>query len=156
MSKTIEEHIDIDAPVSSVYNQWTQFESFPHFMEGVEKVQQLDDKRLHWVAKVAGKTTEWDAEITEQVPDMRIAWTSTTGQRNAGVVTFHRLTDTTCKVMLQLDTEPEGLAETVGDKLGFLDRRIEGDLEKFKKFIESRGTETGAYRGEIQGGQVNS
>jgi uncharacterized membrane protein len=145
----IEKHIDVNVPVSVAYNQWTQFEDFPHFMDGVTSVKQLDDKRLHWVANIAGKEEEWDAEITEQTPDQRVAWTNTSGARNAGVVTFHTIDDTTSRVMLQLDYEPEGLVENVGDKLGFVGRRVEGDLERFKEFIESRGRETGAWRGEI-------
>lgn len=150
----IEKSVEVQVPVSTAYNQWTQFESFPHFMEGVEKVTQLDDRRLHWVARIGGRTTEWDAEITEQIPDERVAWHNTSGQTNAGVVTFHRLSDSACKLMLQLETEPEGLAETVGDRLGFLAHQVEGDLRRFKEFIESRGVETGAYRGEIKGDQV--
>jgi uncharacterized membrane protein len=112
-------------------------------------VQQLDDKRLHWRAEVGGKVVEWDAEITEQVPDMRIAWRSASGAKNAGVVSFYRLSDQQCRVSLQIDYEPEGVVENVGDWLGVLSRRVEGDLERFKKFIEERGVETGAYRGTI-------
>ena len=151
---SIEKHIDVDVPVSVAYNQWTQFEEFPHFMDGVKSVKQLDDKRLHWVANIAGKEEEWDAEITEQTPDQRVAWTNTTGARNAGVVTFHTVDDRKTRVMLQLDYEPEGLVETVGDKLGFVTRRVTGDLERFKEFIEKRGRETGAWRGEIHGGET--
>ena len=146
---SIEQSIEVNVPVRTAYDQWTQFEEFPRFMEGVESVIQLDDKRLHWVASIAGKREEWDAEITEQTPDQRVAWTNTSGAKNAGVVTFHYLADTTTRVMLQLDYEPEGLVETVGDKLGFVSRRVEGDLERFKEFIEARGQETGAWRGEI-------
>ena len=147
---SVEKSIDVHVPVRTAYNQWTQFEEFPQFMQGVEEVRQLDDKRLHWRASIAGKTEEWDAEITEQVPDMRVAWTNTTGARNAGVVTFHRLDDTTTRVMLQLDYDPEGVVENVGDALGFVSRRVEGDLERFKEFVEARGQETGAWRGTIQ------
>ncbi len=147
--KTIEESIEIDVPVSVAYNQWTQFEEFPRFMEGVEKVEQIDDRRLHWVAEVAGKRNEWDAEISEQRPDERVAWHSTSGTPNAGAVTFHRLDDNRTKVMVQVEYEPEGAVETVGDALGMVERRTKGDLEKFKEFIESRGTETGAWRGEV-------
>ena len=146
----VEKHIDVNVPVKVAYNQWTQFEEFPKFMEGVESIKQLDDKRLHWVATVAGKKEEWDAEITEQTPDQRIAWTNTTGAKNAGVVTFHHLSDETTRVMLQLDYDPEGVVENVGSALGFVGRRVEGDLERFKEFIESRGKETGAWRGEIE------
>ncbi len=142
--------IDVDVPVRTAYNQWTQFEEFPQFMEGVTKVTQLDDKRMHWQANIAGKQEEWDAVITEQEPDMRVAWTNTTGAQNAGVVTFHRLGDSKTRVTLQLDYDPEGLIENVGDALGFVSRRVEGDLERFKKFIEERGQETGAWRGAIK------
>ena len=145
----VERSIDVNVPVRTAYNQWTQFEEFPRFMEGVESVTQLDDRRLHWVAAIAGKCEEWDAEITEQTPDQRIAWTNTTGAKNAGVVTFHHLSDTTTRVMLQLDYEPEGLVENAGSALGFVERRVRGDLERFKQFIEARGQETGAWRGEI-------
>lgn len=146
---TVETSIDVEVPVRTAYNQWTQFEDFPHFMEGVKAVKQLDDKSLHWAAEIGGQEREWTAEITEQSPDQRIAWTSTSGSHNAGVVTFHRLDDTSCRVMLQMDFEPEGFAETVGDVLGFVRRRAEGDLERFKEWIEARGRETGAWRGEI-------
>ena len=146
---TIEQSIDVHVPVRVADDQWTQFEEFPRFMEGVESITQLDDKRLHWVASIAGKREEWDAEITEQTPDQRIAWTNTSGATNAGVVTFHHLTDDTTRVMLQLDYAPEGLVEHVGSALGFVERRVTGDLERFKQFIEARGQETGAWRGEI-------
>ncbi len=146
---TYEGSIDVNVPLSTAYNQWTQFEDFPQFMEGVEKVIQQDDKHLHWVAEVAGQRREWDADITEQRPDERIAWTATTGATNAGVVTFHKITDDTTRVMLQLEFEPGDLKEKIGDALGFVRRQVETDLERFKEFIESRGTETGAWRGEI-------
>ena len=145
----IEQSIDVDVPVRTAYDQWTQFAEFPRFMEGVESVTQLDDTRLHWVAEIAGKREEWDAIITEQTPDQRVAWTNTSGAKNAGVVTFHHLSDTATRVMLQLDYEPEGVVEHVGSALGFLSRRVEGDLERFKQFIEARGHETGAWRGTV-------
>jgi uncharacterized membrane protein len=147
---TIVESIDVKVPVRTAYNQWTQFESFPQFMEGVERVDQLDDARLHWVAKVGGKTKEWDARITEQTPDQRVAWTATDGAENAGVVTFHRIDDATTRVTVQMDLDPEGPLENIGDAIGVPDRRVKGDLERFKEFIESRGGETGAWRGEIK------
>jgi uncharacterized membrane protein len=147
---TIVESIDVKVPVRTAYNQWTQFESFPQFMEGVERVDQLDDARLHWVAKVGGKTKEWDARITEQTPDQRVAWTATEGAENAGVVTFHRIDDATTRVTVQMDLDPEGPLENIGDAIGVPDRRVKGDLERFKEFIESRGGETGAWRGEIK------
>ena len=149
MSK-VEHSIDVDVPVRTAYDQWTQFEEFPRFMERVESVKQIDDTHLHWVATVAGKRKEWDAEITEQTPDQRIAWTSTTGARNAGVVTFHHIDDNTTRVMLQLDVEPEGAIEAVGTAVGIFEHEVAGDLERFKKFIESRGSETGAWRGEVE------
>jgi uncharacterized membrane protein len=147
---SVVESVDVSVPVSTAYNQWTQFEEFPRFMEGVKSVTQRDDTHLHWVAEVNGNTEEWDAEITEQHPDERVAWQSTTGSRNAGVVTFHRIDDTTSRVTLQMDVEPEGVVENVGTFLGFLDRRVKGDLERFKEFIESRGAETGSWRGEVE------
>jgi uncharacterized membrane protein len=146
---TIEKSIDVDVPVRTAYNQWTQFEEFPRFMEGVREVRQLDDRRLLWRATVAGKDKEWEAEITEQTPDQRIAWTSRSGARNAGVVTFHRLGDDLTRIMLQVDYDPEGVVENVGDALGVVQSRVAGDLERFKRFIESRGRETGAWRGEV-------
>ena len=147
---TIEEHIDIKVPVRTAYNQWTQFEEFPRFMEGVEEIRQIDDTTLHWKAQVGGVEREWDAKITEQIPDERVAWQATTGATNAGVITFHRLDDQTTRAMLQLEFDPEGFVEVVGDKLGFVKRRAKGDLERFKEFIESKGSETGAWRGEVE------
>jgi uncharacterized membrane protein len=147
---SVVESIDVNVPLSTAYNQWTQFEDFPHFMEGVKSVTQLDDTHLHWVAEIAGKEEEWDAEISEQHPDERVAWHSTSGTKNAGVVTFHRIDDNTTRVTLQLDVEPEGLVESVGTALGLLDRRVKGDLERFRDFIQGRGTETGAWRGDVE------
>jgi uncharacterized membrane protein len=147
---TIEQSIDINVPVRTAYNQWTQFEEFPRFMEGVEAVRQLDQQRLHWRAKIGGKVEEWDAVITEQHPDERIAWKNTTGATNAGVVTFHRLSDTKTRVMLQMEYDPQGVVENLGDMLGVVSRRVANDLERFKEFIEARGQETGAWRGEVE------
>jgi uncharacterized membrane protein len=146
---SIEKSIEVNVPARVAYNQWTQFEEFPRFMEGVESVRQLDDRHLQWRAEIGGKTLEWKAEISEQIPDKRIAWHSLEGARNAGVVTFHRLTDDTSRVMLQLDYEPQGAVENVGDWLGVASSRVQGDLERFKDFIESRGRETGAWRGHV-------
>ena len=146
---TIEEAIEVAVPVRTAYDQGTQFEEFPQFMEGVEQVAQMDATRLHWKAEIAGVTREWDAEITEQTPDQRVAWRSLDGIDNAGAVTFHRLGEGETRVMLQLDVEPDGLVEQAGDKLGFVKRRAKGDLERFKQFIEARGVETGAWRGEV-------
>jgi uncharacterized membrane protein len=147
---SVVESIDVNVPLSTAYNQWTQFEEFPRFMEGVKSVTQTDDTHLHWVAEIAGNEEEWDAEVTEQHPDERVAWQSTSGAKNAGVVTFHRIDDDTTRVTLQMDAEPEGAVESVGTALGFLDRRVKGDLERFKDFIEGRGAETGAWRGEVE------
>jgi uncharacterized membrane protein len=149
---TVEKSVDVHVPLGTAYNQWTQFEEFPRFMEGVKSVTQVDDTHLHWVAEVAGQAKEWDAEISEQVPDQRIAWHSTAGARNAGVVTFHRIDDDTTRVMLQMDVDPEGFLESAGDALGVLDRRVQGDLERFKEFVEERGAPTGAWRGSVEGG----
>jgi uncharacterized membrane protein len=150
---TVEKSIEVKAPVNTAYNQWTQFEDFPKFMEGIQEVRQLDETHLHWCAEVAGKRKEWNAEITEQIPDQRIAWRSTSGARNAGVVTFHRISDDTTRIMLQMDYEPEGAMENVGDAIGLLSRRVAGDLERFKEFLELRGHETGAWRGSVHQGQ---
>lgn len=142
--------IDVNVPVRTAYNQWTQFEEFPQFMEGVKEVRQITDTTLHWHAEIAGRDEEWDAVISEQIPDQRVAWTSITGAKNAGVVTFHHIDENTTRVTLQIDYEPEGLVENVGSALGVVKARMGGDLERFKKFIESRQTETGAWRGEVR------
>jgi uncharacterized membrane protein len=147
---TIEQSIDVNVPVHTAYNQWTQFEEFPQFMEGVEEVRQLNDRQLHWRATIGGRVEEWDAVITEQHPDERIAWKNTTGAPNAGVVTFHRLADTKTRIMLQMEYDPHGVVENLGDMLGMVSRRVAHDLERFKAFIEARGQETGAWRGEVQ------
>ena len=147
----IEQSIEVNVPVSTAYNQWTQFEQFPRFMDTIEEVRQLDDTHLHWVAEVAGKKHEWDAVITEQKPDERVAWKSTDGTRNAGVVTFHRLSEDSCKIMAQIEFEPEGIIEKVGSMLGSDDRRVKSDLENFKSMIEKQGHETGAWREEVDG-----
>jgi uncharacterized membrane protein len=146
----IEEGIEVNVPVRTAYNQWTQFEEFPRFMEGVERVEQLDDQRLFWRANIGGVTREWHAEITEQIPDDRIAWRSTSGAKNAGVVTFHRLSDDRCRVMLQVQYDPQTFTESAGDAMGLVRRRIRGDLDRFKDFIEHRGSETGSWRGHIE------
>lgn len=146
---TVEKSIDVDVPVRTAYNQWTQFESFPQFMEGVDRIEQTSDTMTHWVTSIGGVTREFDAQITEQHPDERVAWTTVDGPKQAGVVTFHRLEENKTRVMLQMDFAPEGLVEKVGDKLGIVGRRAEGDLERFKKFIESRGAESGAWRGDV-------
>jgi uncharacterized membrane protein len=147
---SVTESVEVEVPVRTAYNQWTQFEEFPRFMEGVEQIRQLDPTHVHWRAEIGGKTKEWDAEITEQRPDERVAWRATDGATNAGVVTFHKIDDGVTRVTVQLDAEPEGPVETVGDALGVLKRRVKGDLDRFKDFIEGRGTETGAWRGEVE------
>lgn len=146
---TIERGVEVHVPVSVAYDQWTQFEQFPRFMEDVEEVRQVDETHLHWRAKLVGKIEEWDAEITEQIPDKRIAWRSTDGATNAGVVTFHRIDDNTSRVMLQLEYVPSGIVENVGSLFGMFGRRLERDLQQFRKFIEHRGSPTGTWRGEI-------
>jgi uncharacterized membrane protein len=151
MSK-VETSIEVNVPVETAYNQWTQFEEFPRFMDGVQEVRQLDDTRLRWTAEVGGKTEEWEAEITEQQPDERVAWKATDGKANAGVVTFHPLDENRTKIAVEIEWEPEGIVESIGQKLGADERRVEGDLERFKELIESRGTETGAWRGEVEQG----
>ena len=145
-----ESTVHVDVPVRVAYDQWTQFEEFPRFMEGIDEVTQLDATHLHWKASVGGKTNEWDAEITEQLPDKRVAWKSTSGTANAGVVTFHRLDEHRTKVMVQLDWEPDGVVETLGSAVGSDSRRVQGDLERFKELVESRGAESGAWRGEVK------
>ena len=148
----IEQSIDVHVPVRTAYDQWTQFEEFPQFMEGVDEIRQIDDTHQHWKTTVAGKTKEFDAVITEQTPDQRIAWASEDGPEHAGVVTFHRIDDDTTRVMLQMDYQPDGVVEKVGDALGIVERRVKGDLGRFKELIESRGPggESGAWRGEVE------
>ncbi|HTL61841.1 MAG TPA: SRPBCC family protein [Nitrospira sp.] len=145
----VEKSIEINVPVATAYNQWTQFEEFPNFMEGVKQVRQIDDTHLHWKADIGGQEKEWDAEITEQIPDNRIAWRSRDGAMNAGVVTFHRLSDSKSKIMLQMEYDPEGIVENVGDAVGVVSQRVVGDLERFKRYIETRGRESGAWRGTV-------
>jgi uncharacterized membrane protein len=151
---TIEESIEVGVPVRAAYNQWTQFEEFPSFMEGVDEVRQLDDTHLRWVVSHGGKQYEFDTEISEQRPDERVAWHTTSGKDHAGVVTFHRLDDSRTKVMVQMEWEAEGMLEALGQALGSDSRRVRADLERFKELIESRGTETGAWRGEVERGTV--
>ena len=146
----IEKSIEVNVPVKTAYNQWTQFEEFPKFMEGVEQVKQINDKRLHWKANIAGKAEEWDAEITEQIPDQRIAWTSKGGAMNTGLVIFSPLSDAKSKLTLQMEYVPNGPIEKTGDAMGLVTRRVEGDLKRFKDFIESRGRETGGCRSTVK------
>lgn len=151
---SIEKSVEVDVPVRTVYNQWTQFEDFPKFMEGVKEVRQLDDKRLHWRAEVLGKDVEWYAEITQQIPDERITWKSTSGAKNAGSIAFQPVGPEKTRLTLRLEYEPEGAAQTSGSAIGLVDLRVDGDLRRFKKFIEERGHESGQWRGEIHGAQV--
>jgi uncharacterized membrane protein len=146
---TITESIDVEVDVTTAYDQWTQFESFPEFMEGVDEVRQLDDTHLHWVTSIGPVTREFDATVTEQHPDERVAWKSDDGPEHAGVVTFHRLDDRQTKVTVQMSIDPDGFVENVADKANILDHRVKGDLKRFKEFIESRGNETGAWRGDV-------
>ena len=150
----IEQSIEVNVPVNTAYNQWTQFEEFPKFMEGVKHIRQLDDKTLEWTGQIGGNEETWTTEIYEQEPDQRIAWRSVSGTRTGGVVTFEEVDQNTTRVTLRMDWEPEGAIEEAGSALGFDDRRVQADLERFKEYIESRGVETGAWRGEIEGSRV--
>jgi uncharacterized membrane protein len=149
MSK-IEASIDVDVPVRVAYDQWTQFEEFPRFMDAVESVTQLDDAHLHWVAKIAGIRKEWDAKITQQQPDQRVAWRSTQGADNAGSVDFHRVDDGRTRITLTMDVDPESMIESIGDAVGVPERQVEGDLKRFKEFIEQRAVPSGAWRGTVE------
>jgi uncharacterized membrane protein len=146
------ESVDVDVDVSTAYNQWTQFESFPEFMDGVDEIRQTDETSTHWKTSIGGVTREFDATITEQHPDERVAWKSVDGTSHAGVITFHRLGDQQTRVTAQIDVDPEGIAETVADKAGLISHRVKGDMERFKAFIESRGSETGSWRGDVSPG----
>jgi len=156
MPRTITESIEVDAPVSTVYNQWTQFEDFPLFMEGVEHVEQLDDTRLHWIAKVGGKTAEWDAKILEQHPDKQISWISEDGKKTRGTVTFEPVGESRTRISLSMSYQAEGLTEALGSAVGLDERRVRGDLQRFKELIESRGAESGAWRGEVSAGTTKT
>ena len=149
MTTKVEQSIEVGVPVSTAYGQWTQFEDFPHFMGGVKEVRQLDDRRLHWVAEIAGVRREWEAAILEQVPDQKIAWAATSGATNAGAVRFEPAGAGSTIVYLSLEYEPEGLVEQAGDKLGIVDRQVKSDLERFKALVESEGYASGAWRGSI-------
>ncbi len=146
---TVEESIDVAVPVSTAYNQWTQFESFPHFMNGVESITQTSETENHWITNIGGVQRVFDTEITEQHPDERVAWKSVDGTSHAGVVTFHRLGDAETRVSVQLDWNPETFIEKVGSVVGADDRQVKSDLKRFKEFIESQGASTGSWRGNI-------
>jgi uncharacterized membrane protein len=150
----VEHTIEANVPVRVAYDQWTQFEEFPQFMEGVKRVVQTDDKTLEWTAEIAGKEKVWTAEIVEQTPDQRVAWRSTSGAPNSGVVSFQSTGASSTKVTLRLEAQPEDAVEKAGDALGYLDRQVNEDLDRFKEFVEKRGVPTGAWRGEIHGGDV--
>jgi uncharacterized membrane protein len=146
---SVTKSIDVEAPIGRVYDQWTQFETFPHFMNGVERIVQVDDRRQHWTVKVGGLEREFDTEVTEQHPEERVAWKSTDGTTHAGVVTFHKLDANHTKLTVQLDWQPEAFVEKAGAALGVDDRQISSDLDRFKEFIEQRGSATGAWRGDV-------
>lgn len=152
MPRTITEAIEVEVPVSTAYNQWTQFEDFPLFMEGVEHVEQIDDTRLHWVAKVGGKTNEWDAKILEQHPDKQVSWISEDGKKTRGTVAFEPIGESRTRISLSMSYQAEGLTEALGSAVGLDERRVRGDLQRFKELIESRGAESGAWRGEVSAG----
>lgn len=149
MSSSLQEAIEVNVPVRTAYNQFTQFEDFPKFMESVHEIRQLDDRHLRWRADVGGKPEEWDSEITEQIPDKRIAWRSITGVPNAGVVTFHKISDDTTRVMMQMDYTPQSIDEKIGDALGLVRMEMRKNLQRYKELVEGRGVETGAWRGTI-------
>jgi uncharacterized membrane protein len=150
----VEKSIDVHVPVQVAYNQWTQFEDFPQFMEGVKQIRQIDDTTLNWIAEIGGQEREWKARVVEQIPDERVAWAAEGDTPNAGVVTFHRIDDGTTRIMLQMEYEPTDFKEKAGNVLGIVSRRVEGDLKRFKEFIESRGQETGAWRGTVEQDRV--
>jgi len=150
----VEHTIEVNVPVRVAYDQWTQFEEFPQFMEGVKRVVQKDDTTLEWTAEIAGKEKIWTAEIVEQTPDQRLAWRSTSGAPNSGVVAFRSAGADATEVTLRLEAQPEDAVEKAGDALGYLDRQVEEDLDRFKEFVEERSVATGAWRGEIHGGEV--
>jgi carbon monoxide dehydrogenase subunit G len=149
MTTKVEKSIQVDVPVRTAYDQWTQFEDFPHFMGGVKEVRQLDDRRLHWVAEIAGVRRQWEATVLEQDPDRKVAWAATEGATNAGAVRFESAGAGSTIVYLELEYEPEGLVEQVGDKLGIVERQVRSDLERFKKLVESQGYASGSWRGSI-------
>jgi uncharacterized membrane protein len=146
---SVEESIDVNVDVPTAYDQWTHFEEFPRFMDGVISVRQVDERRLHWVADIAGRRSEWDAEITERVPDQRLAWTSADGRTGGGIVTFTPMTATSCRVTLRIVYEPEGFVEPAGNRLGLVGGQVRGDLERFKDYVERRGEESADGRGEL-------
>ncbi|CAL9660693.1 SRPBCC family protein [Streptomyces griseomycini] len=150
---TVKEAVEVEVPVRTAYNQWTQFEEFPNFMEGVEEITQLDDRHNHWTTKIGGVRREFDTEIVDQLPDERITWRTTSGDiQQKGMVRFQRVDDTHTRVELVMDVEPSGMAEKAADMLGTIDRRVKGDMRRFKDYIEQQGDESGAWRGRITPG----
>ncbi|MEU0600081.1 SRPBCC family protein [Streptomyces sp. NPDC006393] len=150
---TVKETVEVDVPVHTAYNQWTQFEDFPNFMEGVEEITQVDDRHNHWTTKIGGVRREFDTEIVDQLPDERITWRTTSGDLGQkGTVRFQRVDDTHTRVELVMDVEPSGAAEKAADMLGTIDRRVKGDMKRFKSYIEERGAASGAWRGRIKPG----
>ena len=150
----LDESIEVDVPIATAYNQWTQFEDFPEFMDHVQSVKQIDDTHVHWVAEIGGRKHEWDAEITFQEPERQITWKSTDGKTNVGFVKFERLGDERTRVRVRITWEPDGPVEAVGEKIGSDERGVRADLQRFKALVERRGEETGAWRGEVRGGDV--
>ncbi len=153
--ETIEKAIEVAAPLSRVYKQWTQFQDFPKFMEGVAQVRPIDDKHLHWVARIGGKQKEWDAEIVEQVPEQRIGWRSTTGTVNSGTVQFQARDGSHTVITLRMQYEPESALERLGDSMGLVAKRVEGDLKRFRDLMQQQGTGTGARRGGTGAGNID-
>ncbi|WP_314411825.1 SRPBCC family protein [Streptomyces kroppenstedtii] len=150
---TVKEAVEVEVPVSVAYNQWTQFEEFPKFMEGVEEIRQVDDRHNHWTTKIGGVKREFDTEIVDQFPDERITWRTTSGDtRQKGTVSFQRLDDTRTRVQLVMDVEPTGVAEKAADLTGTIDRRVKGDMKRFKEYIEQGGGASGSWRGRITPG----
>ncbi len=154
MATTVTESVEVRVPARTAYNQWTQFEDFPAFMGSVTEVHQIDDTRTHWVTSVAGVTREFDAEITEQIPDRKIAWHTVSGMRQSGSVEIEPLAEDRSRVTVRMEYEPEGITEKAADMFGILQRQVRGDLERFRRFIEERGVETGGWRGEVRGGEA--
>ena len=153
---TVKESIEVDVPVSTAYNQWTQFEEFPKFMEGVESVKQIDDTHLRWVAEVGGKRREWQAEIVDQVPDQKIAWRAIDDNGPNGIVEFEPLGEDKTLIAVEMAYEPESITEQLGSAMGVDSRQVKRDLERFKELVESRGVESGAWRGEVDAGETRS
>ena len=150
----IEKTVEVQCPLNKVYNQWTQFETFPRFMDGVDEIRQIDDTHLHRHARIPGVDREWDAQITEQIPDRKIAWRSISGPENGGTVMFQPVDAQRTRVTLRMEYDPKGFVENAADMIGTIERRVEGDMKRFREFIEDRGQETGAWRGDVSGGSV--